>query len=161
MNSETQSIQTPFERIKELLERHQVWFELETHDTAITSMDVVQMLNGFAIENGAKSIVFKLKDEFKLVVVRGDNRADYNKLRKYYGSRKIRLATPEEVYEVMGVEVGACYPFGEVAGLDMIVDESLQNRDIIHFSPGTHYDHISMKMNDYTKIVQPTFVDVI
>ena len=123
-------------------------------------MDTVRA-TGFDIQHGAKSILFKTKDGFQLVIVRGDNRADFKKLRRHYGTNKIRMATPEEVLEVMGVEVGACYPFGQIAGVEMIVDSTLAEVDRIHFSPGTHFDHINMKFADYAKVTEPKLVDVV
>lgn len=151
---------SPFDEIIALLDDNKVEYKVDTHEKAITSMDVVKLLNGFDIRHGAKSILFKLKNEFKLVVVRGDNRADYAKVRKHFGSSKIRLATPDEVHSIMRVTVGACYPFGSVAGVDMIVDATLAESETIHFSPGTHYDHISMKFAEYQKIVKPVLVDI-
>jgi Ala-tRNA(Pro) deacylase len=154
------SNQKVFEEIVELLNSHQVEFDTVTHEKAITSMDTVRE-TGFDIKHGAKSILFKTKDGFKLVIVRGDNRADFKKLRQHFATNKIRMATPEEVLEVMRVEVGACYPFGEIAGVDMIVDETLAEAERIHFSPGTHYDHINMRFEDYVKVTKPKLIDVV
>ena len=149
-----------YEEIVELLNGHKVPFEEVTHEKAITSMDTVRE-TGFDIRHGAKSILFKTRDGFKLVIVRGDNRADFKKLRNHFGTNKIRMATPEEVFEVMRVEVGACYPFGEIAGVEMIVDETLAEAERIHFSPGTHYDHINMRFDDYVKVTEPKLIDVV
>ena len=151
---------TVYNEIIALLNGHDVEFDEVTHDKAITSMDVVDQL-GVDISNGAKSILFKTRDGYKLVIVRGDNRADFKKLRQHFGTNKIRMATPEEVFEVMRVNVGACYPFGEIAGVDMIVDETLAEAERIHFSPGTHYDHINMSFDDYVKVTKPKLIDVV
>ena len=149
-----------FDQILALLDSKNVVYETVKHDKAITSMDTVKA-TGFDIQHGAKSILFKTKSGFKLVIVRGDNRADFKKLRQHYQTNKIRMATPEEVLEVMGVEVGACYPFGSIAGVDMIVDQTLAEVERIHFSPGTHFDHINMTFADYKKVVEPKLVDVV
>lgn len=151
---------TVFEQIIALLDEGGVEYSHVQHDKAITSMDTVKA-TGFDIRHGAKSILFKTKDGFKLVIVRGDNRADFKKLRIAFGTNKIRMASPEEVLEVMGVEVGACYPFGHIPGVEMIVDATLDEIERVHFSPGTHYDHINMLFSDYKKIVNPKLVDVV
>ncbi len=149
-----------FKEIITLLDSHGVDYDTVKHEKAITSMDTVQA-TGFDIQHGAKSILFKTRDGFKLVIVRGDNRADFKKLRNHYGTNKIRMATPEEVLEVMRVEVGACYPFGQIAGVDMIVDHTLAEVERMHFSPGTHFDHINMKYDDYAEVVKPKLIDVV
>jgi len=150
---------TVYEEIMALIEAADVEYRRVTHDKAVTSQDTAQ-LTGFKIEHGAKSILFKTRQGFKLVIVRGDNMADFKKLRSHFGTNKIRMATVDEVLDVMRVPVGACYPFGEIAGVDMIVDHTLAENDSIHFSPGTHYDHITMSFDDYKKVVKPTLVDI-
>lgn len=150
----------PFNQIITLLDRNDADYTLVEHGKAITSMDTVQQ-TGFDIQHGAKSILFKDRDGFKLVIVRGDNRADFKKLRKHFGSNKLRMATPEEVLATMRVEIGACYPFGEVAGVDMIVDEMLADVDRIHFSPGTHFHHIQMPFSEYSRVTKPELVDIV
>ena len=150
----------PYDEIILLLESHPVDFEVFEHGKAITSMDTVRE-TGFDIRHGAKSILFKDRDGFKLVIVRGDNRADFKKLRKHFDTNKLRMATPEEVFATMRVEVGACYPFGSIAGVDMIVDEMLGDVEQMHFSPGTHFHHIQMPFSDYARVTQPKLVDVV
>lgn len=150
----------PYDQIIKLLESSDVDFETVTHNKAITSMDTVRE-TGFNIQHGAKSILFKTKTGFKLVIIRGDNRADFKKLRNHFGTNKIRMASPEEVLTVMRVPIGACYPFGKIAGVEMIVDHTLADVDQMHFSPGTHFDHVSMAYQDYAKVVEPKLVDVV
>lgn len=148
-----------FDEIVALLTDNQIRYEHVVHEKAITSMDTVEK-TGYDIRNGAKSILFKTGEDFKLVIVRGDNRADFKKLRAHFGVNKIRMATPDEVLTQMRVAIGACYPFGSVAGLDMIVDHTLQEADMIHYSPGTHFDHFHMSRPDYEKLVSPVYVDI-
>ena len=150
---------TVYNEIVALLDARGAEYQLITHGHAITSMDTARE-TGFDLHHGAKSIVFKTGGEFQLVVVRGDHRADFKKLRKHFGTNKIRMASEEEVFEQMRVRVGACYPFGEVAGLNMIVDATLKDVELVHFSPGTHYDHIQMSTDEYFRVVEPTFADI-
>jgi prolyl-tRNA editing enzyme YbaK/EbsC (Cys-tRNA(Pro) deacylase) len=149
----------PFEQVIALLDSSERPYQLIEHGHAVTSMDTVRA-TGLTIHNGAKSILFKTADEFKLVIVRGDHRADFKKLRHHFAVNRFRMATPEEVLEVMRVAVGACYPFGAIAGVDMIIDHSLTEIDELHFSPGTHNHHIIMLAKDYLDIVDSPLVDV-
>ena len=151
---------TVFNEIISLLDGHEVDYDMVSHEKSVSSQQTAA-ITGFDVRNGAKSILFKTRDGYKLVIVRGDNRADFKKLRQHFGTNKIRMATPEEVLEVMRVEVGACYPFGEIAGVEMIVDEMLAESERIHFSPGTHYDHITVNFDDYKKVTQPKLIDVV
>jgi hypothetical protein len=42
----------------------------------------------------------------------------------------------------------------------MIVDRMLEEVEMMHFSPGTHFDHIRMKYSEYKKITKPILVDI-
>jgi len=142
-----------------LLDRAGVEYELSEHEPALTSKQAEE-ITGWPAKCGAKSIVVKVDGRFVLVVVRGTNLIDFNKLRKHFGIRKARLATPEEVLSMVGVKIGACYPFPEVAGLAGIVDKSLAECEYITFSPGTAEHHVRIKWDNYVKAVKPTLVDL-
>ncbi len=143
-----------------LLDSHQVQYQLNVHEPVVTHEEAVAVTGDDPLR-GAKSLVMKTDSGFMLVVVRGPNRMDYNKVRKYLGIRKIRFATPEEVIEVMRVKIGACYPFGEVAGVPMLVDKTLAENEVITFSPGRHDTHISMPFDEYKRVTKPKLIDIV
>jgi len=142
-----------------MLEKHGTKYEVSEHQPATTSAEA-EDLTGWPMTAGAKAILFKADQKFVLCVVKGSNRVDFKKLRKILKVRKARLATPEEVIDVMGVKIGACYPFPKFAGLDGYVDETLAENELISFSPGTHRHHIRMKFKDYQAITKPHLVDI-
>ncbi len=57
-----------------------------------------------------KSLLFISEEEPVLVIVDGESKVDLNKLERMFG--KVRLATPEEVKQITGFEVGAVPPVG-------------------------------------------------
>ena len=58
-----------------------------------------------------KSLLFISKKEGSvLIIVNGKSKVDLNKLERMFG--KVRLATPEEVKQITGFEVGAVPPVG-------------------------------------------------
>lgn len=148
-----------FDQIIKLLDDSDADYELIEHEPAVTSPEA-EIITGWSIESGAKSILFKLDGDYLLAIVRGPNRVDFKKLRGIMGVRKARLATPEEVLDVMGVEIGACYPFGSIAGVQTVVDETLADFERITFSPGTHIHHIRIAWDDYKDITNPRLVDL-
>ena len=72
-----------------------------------------------------------------------------------------RFATPEEVQEQMGCEIGSCYPLGVVAGLRTLVDKSLARSGVISFNPGRHTVSIKLNYVDYQRLAQPELADVV
>ena len=89
-----------------------------------------------------KSLLFISEEEEPvLVIVDGESKVDLNKLAKIFG--KVRLATPEEVKQITGFEVGAVPPVG--VKVKTIVDQKvLENKFVI--GGGGRIDRLS-KLN--------------
>lgn len=148
-----------YDEIIALLDSKGAKYEILEHGHVV-SVDDAQRETGIDPKEGAKALVLKTGDKFVLCVVRGTNKLDYKKVRDILGVRKLHFATPEEVKQVMGVDIGACYPFGEIAGIDMLVDETLAENKKITFSPGVHDKHIYMEWSEYSKTTNPKLVRI-
>ena len=127
----------PFYRILLLLQQHGAEFELVEHEPVFTSEQAAG-IRGLELKNGAKSLLLKVDDDFLMFVLPGDRKLDTKKLKKLTGSKRIRFATPTEVEEITGTKIGAVYPFGIIAEVEMYVDQSLAENEIIAFNPGVH-----------------------
>lgn len=150
----------PYKKIIEFLKHNAVIFEEVEHDPVFTS-EQAAAVRGFDLHQGAKSLVLKAGDKFVMAIIPGDTRLDSKKLREIVGEKHMRFATPEEVEQVMGCKIGACYPFGNLANLPMFVDQSLGENEIIAFNPGVHHKSIKMSWEDYKRIVKPEIVSII
>jgi len=106
----------PYEDIIGVLRANSINFEELDHEPVYTSEDAAKV-RGLSVEAGAKSLLFKAKDKFVLVVLSGSKRVDSKKLKRLLAVKEIRFATPAEVNNKMGCIVGACYPFGSIAHL--------------------------------------------
>ena len=150
----------PYEAIIRLLDETHTNYEKFEHEPVFTSEEAAAV-RGVSMSHAAKSLLFKTKeDDFVLVVLPGDKRADSRKLKDYLHTKSIRFVTPEEVIEQMGCQTGACYPLGVVASLRTLVDRSLGHNDAIFFNPGRHDVSIKMSYRDYEKLAVPELVNV-
>lgn len=139
----------PFAAITNVLEESGIQYELLEHDPVHTSEQAAQV-RGMSMETGAKSLLLKTQHGFVLAVIQGDKRLDMKKFMAHSaGSKKPRFATPEEVEEQMGCQVGACYPLGNLVNLRTILDEPFSRQESISFNPGVHDKTIKLQMNDY------------
>jgi prolyl-tRNA editing enzyme YbaK/EbsC (Cys-tRNA(Pro) deacylase) len=148
----------PFEEIKQLLD--EIDYDLIEHEHVVTS-DEAARVRGLDISEGMKSLVLKADEQTVLVVVRADNKLHSNKVRKHFGARNLRFADPDHVHETMGVKIGACYPFGVVPDIPMIVDATLDDNEYVSFNPGIHTKTIRMKWSDYKKKMKPQLIDIV
>ena len=150
---------SPYQQIIELLESNKVKYELEEHEPVTTLEDTLRVTD-HKPEHAAKALLLKVGDKFILCVVRGDNKLDYKKVKQIFKSRKARFARPEEVKKITGVEIGAVYPFGNIMGIDWLVDDSFKDNKLITFSPGKHDSHIKMSWKDYYNLLKPKLSDI-
>ena len=86
-----------------------------------------------------RSILFRLpEDQYVMVLMPGPKQISWKKLRSFLGTRRITLATPEEVLRVTGYQIGAVSPFGINSVIRILVDESLQIQPEISLGSGEH-----------------------
>jgi Ala-tRNA(Pro) deacylase len=57
-------------------------------------------------------------------------------------------------------ETGAMPPFGNLFGLPLIVDRTLEDDTNIAFQAGTHTESIRMKYLDFKRLARPQVADI-
>jgi len=150
----------PFQVIIDLLNQKEIKYELVQHPPVFTCEQAAN-IRGTTLHQGAKTLLLKVDTNFILAVMPGDKRLDSKKLKSYLHAKNLRFATPDEVKNQMGCEIGACYPFGNVIDIEMVVDPSLSQNQQISFNPGVHDRSIIMKYPDFISIVSPKIVDIV
>lgn len=106
---------------------------------------------------GGKTLVFKARNQFVLVVVPGSARLDNRAFRHALGVQRYRFARPEELAATVGLEPGCIPPFGEpLYPLPLWVDAGLAAGDRIAFTLADHTVSAVMAMSDYLELAKPT-----
>ncbi|MGI8384426.1 proline--tRNA ligase [Robertmurraya sp. P23] len=72
-----------------------------------------------------KSLLFKVEDQYVLVLVRGDHEVNDIKLKNLYSASIVELATPEETKEILGCSIGSLGPVG-VNKVEIVADPAVQ-----------------------------------
>jgi Ala-tRNA(Pro) deacylase len=81
---------------------------------------------------------------------------DLDRLADLAGGRSIHLASEDDLLRLFPeCELGAMPPFGPLYGQTVYVDARLALEPRIVFNAGTHRDAISMRWNDFVKMVNP------
>ena len=132
----------------------------ELENTARTAVDAAKSLN---CEVGAivKSLLFKNGDNYFLCLVSGDKRCSLNKLKKFFNSKDLSMASPNDVKEQTGYTIGGVSPIGHTNFLQILVDSSL-NRFKDLFAAAGHPNCIfKINFDDLIKITNGSIEDVI
>jgi Ala-tRNA(Pro) deacylase len=138
-------------RLQQWLREAGVVFELLEHAPVSTSEDAARV-RSTPLEQGAKALVVRADDRFVHCVLSAHLRADNAALRAILGTRKLRFATREELYEVTGCAPGAVPPFGNLFGLPVLMDETLCRNERVVFNAGSNAVSITMRCADLIRL---------
>ena len=132
----------------------------ELENTARTAVDAAKSLN---CEVGAivKSLLFKNGDNFFLCLVSGDKRCSLKKLKKFFNSKDLSMASPDDVKEQTGYTIGGVSPIGHINSLQILVDSSLNRFKNLYAAAGHPNCIFKINFNDLIKISNGSIEDVI
>lgn len=139
------------EALKALLDDNDVAYKVLTHERVYTSEQAAK-IRGVPLKSGVKAMVVKGNGYF-LVLVSGDRKIDFDKLKSRIG--KASLASAEDVFRVTGCEVGSVHPFGNLFGLQVLMDRRILDNDTVNFNAGVHEASINMSPKDMVEIIKP------
>jgi prolyl-tRNA synthetase len=88
-----------------------------------TITEVSQYLSVMA-EKCIKSLLFKIDDQFALVLVRGDHEVNDIKLKNLFEAGEVTLASPQETIEILSCSVGSLGPIG-VKNVEIVADYAI------------------------------------
>lgn len=168
-----------YEKIINLLKQNNIDYQEFRHEPVRTSEEAAQV-RGSNLSEGAKALIFKCTTsstlesadlntkidsqyEFIQLIVPGNHLVDKDKFKDSYKFTKLKMASPEEVLEISGVEPGGVPPFGNLFNIPIKVfysstqsfDELLKSTNMMEFNCGDRSISVRMKVSDYIKIVKP------
>jgi len=143
--------------IRKLLNEANVTFREAHHGPTRTSKESAAA-RGEPLSVGAKALLLRTDEVFRLFVLPADRKLDSNAIRRYLGVRKTRFATVEELDELVGLVPGAVPPFGEpVLPFELYADDAVgKEYGKVAFNAGSLTDSIIMSASDWEALATPT-----
>ena len=144
------------EKIKYIFSELGVAPEYLEHEAVITSEDAAKT-RGFELKQGIKAILFTNGGgEFVVVDVPADKKVDQKIVAKGMGwsNSKTRIATPAEVLEQTGCEIGSVPPFGHKNSLKICYDERIFDNDYNAFNIGLRTHSVKVKTEDVRHVFE-------
>jgi Ala-tRNA(Pro) deacylase len=146
-------------RLREFLEANKVPYSVHLHPQAFTAQEIAALehVSGRML---AKVVMIKAGAQLIMVVIPADHRVDLDRIKGSLGS-DVRLATEAEFRDAFpGCEVGAMPPFGNLFGIPVYVDRTLEQDEKIVFNAGTHTLTATLAFEDFVRLTEPRMVDV-
>ena len=145
-------------RIRECLQQaNEVVREVE-HAPTETS-EVSALVRGEPLHVGAKALLLKTDDVFRLFVLPADEKLDSAAVKSELGLKKLRFATREELFELTGLVPGSVPPFGTpVLPFELFADSTIGVKvDKVAFNAGSLTRSMIMTATAWKQIAKPHF----
>lgn len=94
------------------------------HTPGIRTVEELSRALGIGMDTVIKTLVYQADDRLVAVVIRGDREVNELKLQKRLNAQAVKLAEPEAVREVTGMEPGFIGPVG--LELELLIDRSVE-----------------------------------
>lgn len=142
-------------KIRTWLQTEGVPFREVHHEPTRTSEDSARV-RGEELRVGGKALVIKVDETYRLFVLSADRKLDSAAIKRHFGARKTRFATPEELAELTGLVPGSVPPFGTpILPFPLYTDPSVFSHERIAFNAASLTDSIVMQSGDYRRLAAP------
>jgi Ala-tRNA(Pro) deacylase len=149
-------------RLLEFLRAEGVPFRLVEHAPTLTSADSARE-RGEPLGAGAKALLVKGDDIFRLLVLPADQRLDSSLAKENLGVKSLRFATAAELEAIAGVPSGAVPPFGApLLPVPLFADPEVGRAfPNVAFNAGSRTSSIIMAAADWEQVARPARVALI
>lgn len=148
-------------KLKEALDEAKISYEVYNHTLAYTAQEIAasQHLTG---KEMAKVVMLVADGALMMGVIPGSYKIHLDTVKTSLGANKTRLATEDEfTARFPGCDIGAMPPFGNLFGIPVFVDPTLERDEYIYFNAGNHVQTVRLKFEDFARLVKPKVVRLV
>jgi prolyl-tRNA editing enzyme YbaK/EbsC (Cys-tRNA(Pro) deacylase) len=139
------------ERVQKYLQQFNPGLRVIEFEEDTSTSELAAQALGVEVGQIAKSMVYKSKTGYLMIVAAGDVRLDAKLIKQLAGS-KVRMATPDETLEVTSHPVGGVCPFDLKTPIDIYLDESLKRFDVVYAAAGTARSALPIRYEELMEI---------
>ncbi len=107
-----------------------------------------------------KSVVFMAEGRPILVMVPGDRKASYKKVKDALSLNKLKLATSQEVIDHTGYILGATPPIAHRTDIDTVVDNAIAAKEVVYTGGGELNAMLKIRSQDLIRAAEAKVADV-
>lgn len=138
--------------VRNYLETSNAAYQLVSHPRTYTSTETAEAAHvpgDFLV----KSVVVRGNGDYALVLLPSTHRIDLGALHERLG-HLFGLADEPDIRRIFSdCETGSVPPFGQMYGLEVLVDDSLLERDEIYFEGGDHEELVQVSGDDFGRLI--------
>jgi len=149
----------PVSKLKKYLDQNQAAYLVLKHPPAYTAEETAlsAYLPGRDV---AKTVIARMDGTIVMVVIPASRKINFDVLRDITGARNIGLVAEAELENLFpDCQIGAMPPFGNLYFLNVYIDKSLTEQDVIIFNAGNHRELIEMRYEDFQRLAHPYVIN--
>ncbi|MDO8581350.1 MAG: YbaK/EbsC family protein [bacterium] len=146
-------------KLKKLLDAKKVKYTVRDHKKVFTAYDLAQTMKE-KLEHIAKTIVVRSDNSHLLVVLPGNRRVDFSKLKKFLKAKKVDIDREGVMQAVFKVKPGAITAFGGLyKNTPVLVDKALTKVKKVVASAGNFEQALHMTAKEFLKATEAKLGD--
>jgi Cys-tRNA(Pro)/Cys-tRNA(Cys) deacylase len=131
-----------------------------TEHGPVNSLEEAAAARGVRPEDIVKTLVVRRGEgDFLFVLVPGDRRFSWPKLRALLGSNRVSMPDAEVAREVTGYERGTITPFGATRPWPVVADASIAGR-VVSLGAGRHGVALTADADDIVRVLGAELADI-
>jgi Cys-tRNA(Pro)/Cys-tRNA(Cys) deacylase len=135
-------------------------YTLHEHAGPVHSLEQAARERGLQPGQVVRSLVFRTESgSFVMLMIPGQGRASWPKLRQTLGVSRVTTATRDELLRVTGYEPGAVSPFGLPQPLHLLADRGLLEHEMVSIGAGIRNAGILLRSADLIRALSPELGD--
>jgi len=145
--------------ITDYLDRRGVTYVRRMHPTAVDGQHLAAALrvSGWCV---AKTVLVDVDGRFYLFVLPAPEQVSLERAAEVVGGSSARLADEEDLAEVFpDCELGAEPPFGQLYGVEVVLEERLLAQPKLVVRAGSHEESLELSSRDFFNLEQPEVGD--
>lgn len=103
------------------------------------------------------TFILKADQAFVVVIIQGSRKIDFKKLKKYFDTSKVRMASPEEIMEITAASVGSVSMIN--SELRTLIDQGVANLDYCYGGCGIDKFTLKIKSEDLVQLTKAEIGD--
>jgi len=142
-------------KLKELLDSAKIPYQVYNHALAYTAQEIAAKQH-FPGNQMAKVVMLHVDGDLVMGVLRGNDKINLTTAMSSLGTTRVRMASENEFVSCFpDCEIGAEPPFGNLFGVKVVVDATLEKDEYIYFNAGNHVQTVRLKYTDFKRLVKP------
>jgi prolyl-tRNA editing enzyme YbaK/EbsC (Cys-tRNA(Pro) deacylase) len=137
-------------RVKEYFKKYKMEDKIIEFDVSSATVELAAKALNTEGKRIAKTMSFRLKDRFILILLAGDAKISNSKYKSFF-HEKAHMLKFEEVEEIVGHPVGGVCPFAINDGIDVYLDESLKRFETVFPACGSANSAIELTIPELEK----------